>query len=747
MKPTHGAFVSLITALAIYPNAGQAIAFSEETLDSLSVTLEDVNVTALKQGQSLRRRPEAASLLSQNALERANVTAMKGMSDIIPNFFIPDYGSRITSTIYVRGIGARMDQPSVGLNVDNVPYLNKDSYDFDVDGIASVEMLRGPQSTLYGRNTMAGVMNITTISPMRFQGWRIAAEGSSRGRARLSLGWFGKPRDGFGVGVTVSGSETPGEFKNQYNGKNLDWERNFSIRNKIQWHSGNGLNLMNAMSAGYLRQGGYPYEWKETRQVAFNDTCFYRRFTFADGLTLSKSFDLFTLTSISAFQYIDDNMTLDQDFTPKDYFTLTQKKREPALSEDLVFKSKDSEHYRWLSGLFGFWKNLSMEAPVVFRNAGVSELIETHRNNANPHYPIRWNTREFPLNSEFNIPTFGVAVYHQSQFSSGDFDFEAALRSDYERAELHFKNWCNTGYMVYDCTTSEPKEYKERNIDINDQGKVKRQYVRVIPKLAVTYNFPSGIGNVYAKWTRGYKAGGFNTQMFSDVLQQRLMGFLGIGSKYDVDEVVGYKPEDSWNYEVGTHLEFSGIPLMVDAAAFFIDCRNQQLTVFPDGNVTGRIMTNAGKTKSMGFELSASWRPDCRNAVNASYGFTDARFADYFNGVQDFKGKRIPYAPENTLFLQWIWKKRISEYVSMETDVNFKGTGKIYWNEINSESQKFYGLLGCGLTLRIKNADLQLWGRNLTAAKYKTFYFLSMGREFYQRGKGTELGLTARITI
>lgn len=149
----------------------------------------------------------------------------------------------------------------------------------------------------------------------------------------------------------------------------------------------------------------------------------------------------------------------------------------------------------------------------------------------------------------------------------------------------------------------------------------------------------------------------------------------------------------------------------------------------------------------MGFELNASWRPDCRNAVNASYGFTDARFADYFNGVQDFKGKRIPYAPENTLFLQWIWKKRISEYVSMETDVNFKGTGKIYWNEINSESQKFYGLLGCGLTLRIKNADLQLWGRNLTAAKYKTFYFLSMGREFYQRGKGTELGLTARITI
>lgn len=109
-----------------------------------------------------------------------------------------DYGSRITSSIYVRGIGARMDQPSVGLNVDNVPYMNKDAYDFDLADISSIEMLRGPQSTLYGRNTMAGVINVTTLSPMRYQGWRVMLEGSSRRRLKGTLGWYHKFSDNIG---------------------------------------------------------------------------------------------------------------------------------------------------------------------------------------------------------------------------------------------------------------------------------------------------------------------------------------------------------------------------------------------------------------------------------------------------------------------------------------------------------------------------------------------------------------------
>lgn len=137
--------------------------------DSAGLQLSELNVVALKQDARIREDAVSATVIGRAALEELNTVSLKGISDVVPNLYIPDYGSRITSSIYVRGLGARMDHPAVGLNVDNVPYLNKNAYDFDIADIESVEMLRGPQSTLYGRNTMGGLINVQTLSPMRWQ--------------------------------------------------------------------------------------------------------------------------------------------------------------------------------------------------------------------------------------------------------------------------------------------------------------------------------------------------------------------------------------------------------------------------------------------------------------------------------------------------------------------------------------------------------------------------------------------------
>ena len=130
-----------------------------------TVTLADVSVTAIKQGAATDLTT-ASTVLDKREVERNGIVTVRGVSDLVPNFFLPDYGSRMTSTIYVRGLGARIDQPSMGLNIDNVPVMCKENYDFDIADIARVEMLRGPQSTLYGRNTMGGLMNVYTLSPM-----------------------------------------------------------------------------------------------------------------------------------------------------------------------------------------------------------------------------------------------------------------------------------------------------------------------------------------------------------------------------------------------------------------------------------------------------------------------------------------------------------------------------------------------------------------------------------------------------
>ena len=724
--------------------------------DSLSVyDLEELNVVAVKQEARLREDAVSATVIGRAEIEELAIDGMKTASNVIPNFYIPDYGSRITSSIYVRGIGARMDQPAVGLNVDNVPYLNKDAYDFDIADIASIEMLRGPQSTLYGRNTMGGLINITTLSPMSYQGWRLMFQAGSGNSYKGAAGWYGKLNDQLATSLNVSGGYTGGFFRNKYDGKLLDHEASGAVRWKTQWKPTDALSFMNTFSSSLLRQGGYPYQYIESGEVDYNDPCFYHRFTLSDGLTLNYRGNGFTMTSITAVQHIDDNMTLDQDFLPLSYFTLTQKQQETGLTEDVVFRGSAGEGaYKWLGGVFGFYKHLSMQAPVTFKDEGIRSLIEHHRNDANPYYPIAWDSREFPLLSDFTIPTRGGALYHESKYEAGHWHFTGGIRFDYEVATLDYLSRCDTGYEIFHLENDGTlTPYNRVNIEIHDSGKLSRRYFNWMPRVSVLYDFSGTVdGNVYGVWSKGYKAGGFNTQMFSEVLQGRLMSIMGIGGKHDVDEVVGYKPEYSWNYELGSHLGFLDGALSADLSLFYIDCRDQQMTTFPDGTTTGRIMTNAGRTRSMGGEIALTGKPVDNLTLVATYGYTNARFVDYDDGKNQYKGKYIPYAPRNTLFLQGVLEIPLrNEWIGginkIGIDLNMRGTGKIYWNESNSRCQPFYAEAGATLTLEARKWALQIWGENLTDTKFDTFYFMSMGNEFLQRGKPVRGGATLRFTF
>ena len=737
---------------------GRAVCVMADEQPSDTLFLDNLNVVALKQSDKLRSEALSGTLLTGVELEQLNAFAIKGISDVVPNFYIPDYGSRITSSIYVRGIGARMDQPAVGLTVDNVPFLNKDAYDFDLPDIATVEMLRGPQSTLYGRNTMGGLISVTTLSPMDWQGLRVLAEGGSGATFRVYGGYYHKFNRKTALSVNLSGFRTSGYYRNLYNGQKTDKEKSVSSRIKFEWRPKKTLHLQNTLSLSALRQGGYPYESVESGEINYNDTCFYRRFLLTDGLTLKKIHKWFVATSITSVQYIDDNMTLDQDFLPLSYFVLTQKKKETGLTEDIMFRSVDNGgKYSWIGGFFGFYKHTAMLAPVTFKDVGISSLIESHRNDANPYFPISWDSREFPLDSDFKINTGGFAFYHESKYKAGRWTLTAGLRLDYERAEMNYKSDCSTGYMIYRLgETLQPERHVD--IEIHDTGKLSRTFVTFLPKLSAIYNFnEESDNNVYGNISKGYKSGGFNTQMFSDVLQQRLMSVMGIGGGYKVEDIVGYKPEESWNFEIGSHLNFPDQFLEADFAVFYIYCLNQQLTMFHEGTTTGRIKTNAGKTRSFGAEatvrwnisksLSLPWRGTL--SMNTSYGYTNARFISFDDGIENYAGKRLPYVPQNTFYVQTLYDLPLgSGFVKgILFDLNLRGTGNIYWNENNSINQPFYAQLGAGVSLSGDDWSLELYARNITSTRYCTFYFKSMGNEFLQRGKPFNFGATLRFNI
>ena len=720
---------------------------NEAAIDT--VTLADVSVTAIKQGAATDLTT-ASTVLNKSEVERNGIVTVRGVSDLVPNFFLPDYGSRMTSTIYVRGLGARIDQPSMGLNIDNVPVMCKENYDFDIADISRVEMLRGPQSTLYGRNTMGGLMNVYTLSPMQWQGTRIIAEMASHMSLKIGASHYARINDKLGIAGGIYYTSTNGQYTNQYNGKKCDWERQGTGRLKLVWQLSSSLMLSNTLSASISRQGGYPYEWVETGQIAYNDTCFYRRTSIMDGLTITKRFDSWSLSSITSYQYIDDNMTLDQDFTPLPYFTLTQARREHAVTQDVVARGDNSRAYKWLVGAFGFYRRYKMDAPVTFKDTGIKSLIEDHINSVNPYYPVVWNERSFVLGSRFTNPTWGVALYHQSSYDWKRFTFTAGLRLDYEHASLNHHSETHTGYRVMNAATGEV--FHSNNIDIDDGGSLSKHFTELLPKFSITYHLPTaGESSIYASVSKGYKAGGFNTQMFSDVLQQRLMGIMGIGAAYDINDIVGYKPEKAWNYEIGGHFESANRRVRGDLALFYIDCRDRQMTIFPDGTTTGRIMTNAGKTRSVGAEASMSVNFTDNLGMNLSYGYCDARFVRYNDGKADYKDKHVPYCPQHTLFAQAFYTynfKGGSDWAqSITLDASLKGTGEIYWNEANTQRQPFYALLGSSITLAGKHYSLQLWGQNLTGTRYNTFYFVSISHEFLQRGRSRMLGATLRINI
>lgn len=716
----------------------------------LTDTLHEVTVTAIKQAETLSLLPVAATTVGEKAIDRYNITSMKDASELVPNFFMPDYGSRMTSSIYVRGIGARMDQPAVGLNVDNVPVLNKNDYDIDLFDIERIEVLRGPQSVLFGRNTMGGLINIYTLSPMRYQGLRLLAEWASHNTWRTAAGIYHKFNDKFALGLDINAYATYGEQVNLWTKEHYpqqhhkaDQAEQYAAKLKLAFLPRTDVSIDNVISFNYNRQGGYPYIKVGETHVNYNDTCHYNRTSVSEGLTIQWRAPGFTLSSITGLRYMDDDMTLDQDFTPESYFNLTQAQKEWTLTQDFVARGSKGI-YHWMGGIFGFMRHTRMHAPVTMLQDGIQHLII---DNMPAFLNPQWDSDHFYLNSDFTLPVWGLAAYHQSEVRLDRWTLTGALRLDYEHSAMFYGSNASTGVTVMG---------RPMALEVHETGHLKQHFLELLPKFTATYRLPMREeSNLYVSVAKGYKSGGYNTQMFSDILQNKLIPNMGSQPKpdYDINTVTSYKPEKSWNYEIGGHFTCAHGRVMTDLTAFYIDCRDQQLTVFPDGTTTGRMMTNAGRTRSVGAEVSILAQPTSRWNIRATYGFTDARFlryTDFENGEEiSYRGKVLPYAPRHTVFASVEYRQPLPMwwFNAVAVMLDCRAAGPIYWNEDNSRRQDFYALPGASVRLELQKVSLDFWGTNILNQRYDTFYFKSIGNEFTQRGQSRKLGVTLRYIM
>lgn len=729
---------TLVSAVLPLCAALPALAEGPDDADTL-IAVDRVQITAIKQGLTLRHNPVAAAVVGRERIERTGLAALKELSGSIPNLYLPDYGSRMTSSLYVRGLGARIDQPVMGLNVDNVPFLSKDNYDFDLADIERIEVLRGPQSTLYGRNTMGGVVNVYTLSPLAYRGTRAAVSYGSGSTLRLRASTYlqPSPRSGFMAGGWFAHSD--GLFTNEATGRLCDWERSGGARLRHQLRRDDRLAADQTLSFTRLAQGGYPYASAETGRIDYNDPSGYRRTDLRYGATVRHAAPTCSVASITSYQYSDDCMTLDQDFLPDSYFTLRQAKREHGLTQEVVVRKEGEGRYRWLAGAFLFYRRTRMEAPVRFKADGIERLIA---DKAEEHTGVRplFTSDNFLLDSRFRMPTFGAALYHESKLSLGRFELTAGLRIDFETARLRYRSASDADFRFGELHI----------VPFAEEGTLHKRFVEALPKAAAVYRIDAR-NSLYASVAKGYKAGGFNTQMFSEVLQTALMARMGVywQREFDIGEVVAYRPEKSWNYEAGVHYDLLGGRLRGEAALFFIDCTDQQLTVFPEGQTTGRMMTNAGRTHSWGAELSARALLARRIELTAAYGYTHAVFRRFRNGGDDYAGRFVPYAPQHTLALGAAWPLRtgLPWLERIVPSLDYRGAGRIYWNEANTRSQPYYATLDAALAFEHEHFALTLRARNLAGARYDVFYFESIGHPFLQRGRPRTFDVSLRLNF
>ena len=372
---------------------------------------------------------------------------------------------------------------------------------------------------------------------------------------------------------------------------------------------------------------------------------------------------------------------------------------------------------------------------------------------------------EMAVPGEYKTPSWNFAAFHESNILFGDnWKLTLGLRFNIDKVKIDYDA---LAYMnMTGGTASATATY---HLTSHVQDARSKSYTQLLPKIALTYSFDENIGNIYALVSKGYRAGGYNFQMFSDVLQTELNAHQqdAMRGDYDVEhttadydainETIAYKPEESWNYEIGTHLNLFGGSTHFDLALYYMQIRNQQLSIMEPNSNYGRIMVNAGKSHSCGLEATLRGKAadnDLDWAV--TYAFTNAKFDEYQHTVGgstspntdifagDYDGNYVPFVPQHTLSAMVDW--HIGKFT---IGANMNGQGKTWWDEANTYAQKFYAVAGAHADYDFGPVLVSLWGRNLTNTNYNTFAVASSAvggtHYFAQKATPIQVGLDVNI--
>lgn len=657
--------------------------------------VEDIIVTARKREESLQTVPIAVSAFSAKALVQQHIENLANLRFVVPNLsVVANQGTPNGAQIYLRGIG-QDDQTvtaegGVGVYLDGVFLGSAIGGLLDTNEFERIEVLRGPQGTLYGRNTTAGAIKFVSRRPSLTDPRFVldATVGSFdlllfRGSASVPL-----VTDRLAVKIDVISNNRSGFVKDLARGEDINDINRRQVRVSTLWQptdrfslyasgdygvDNSNINVPIAISAGPTGIFAPTYGVRTTTRGIDN------RQGFKGGhLAIDAGYDLgfATVRSITGYSGYRNRLALDLDAQVAPIADVYSRTRQSQFSEELQLTSNGTGPFKYVAGLFYFYS----DSKLLWRNVGGNILNDIHQK------------------------TYSKAIFGEASYAIVDtLSLTVGGRYTWDDKTL------DTSAITFSTGAS---RFSFQNI--------KPSWNDFTPKVAVDWK-PVADTLVYASYTRGFKAGGF-AAVPTDATQA----------------LATFNPEKARTTEVGAKAELFDHRLRLNAAYFWTDYTDLQLSY----RQAGTFFTTTADAKIQGFELEGEARPVTGLTLRGSVGTLDAHYTKIpinpATGTSFVAGltlnNKLKHVPDLTYRVGGTYEVPLPSVGRLEFTADYTWTDDIFYTVSNATSalQPAYGLLDAQIALALRDGKIRLsvGARNLTNKDYFTTAVAGLSR-FY----------------
>ena len=678
------------------------------TLHEQGQQLDEVVVSSDKIETRLQQTPVAVSSLSGQKLNDYRAWNIADLTALAPSLIVMEHGNSSGSNfINIRGTMGFTNEQSVATYVDGVYQFDFYSAPINFNNIERIEILRGPQGTLYGRNAFSGVVNIITKKPTNTTTGFATIDAGNYGQQRYTVG-LNTPivKDKLFFNVSAQYNKRGSVYSNPtLNTRHFDGRKDFNINGNLKYIVNDKWQInVNAKTENDNDKGAYP--WAGSDSAARKHP--YQAFGTWDNTEKRSNTNIsaavsyfgkhFNFTSITAA--IDFHIwfpgRFDYDYTALDLISGSNATMSKQLTQEFRFSSPaNGRRIRWTAGSYLFAEKTKTNSITYYDEdfALIDPAVSV------PYHTVSNGDRK----------NRGIAFFGQTTYSlTSKLDITAGARYDFERKER-----------------TESNDSVHNNI-VTPLGvrRDSKTFYAFTPKLTLSYKLTDH-SLLYASYAKGFRVGGFN------------IGAASANNKT-------YNPEKSDNYEAAIKNTLLQGKLKLNITAFYLQQKDQQVGTSTDG--INYLMLNVGDMNNFGVEAEVSAIP-LKNFVldwNAAYSHAEYAKLDLYDAAsasaKNYKGNHPINNPEFSSMLAGQYnypitkkKQNIAAFARLE----YRYIGKYYLNFLNSDSQNGYGLLNARAGITAKNFEVALWGRNINDARY-----ISWGYGSYLLGSPGMWGVT-----